>query len=80
MVNCTYQNRKLEHSKKIVLQFFNMSLAHLGQKFNANKEEGNDQDKIQSSTTPDSGYQWESDNVTTRHHKREPRDPLFPGR
>ena len=28
-----------------------------------------DQESIQSSTTPDPGYQWESDNVTTRHHK-----------
>ena len=28
------------------------------------KKEGKDQETIQSSTTPDSGYQWESDNVT----------------
>ena len=33
----------------------------------------NHQDSIQSSTTPDLGYQLESDNVTIRHHKREPR-------
>ena len=37
------------------------------------KKEGKDQESIQSSTTPDPGYQWESDNVTIRHHKREPR-------
>ena len=24
-------------------------------------------------TTPDPGYQWESDKLTVRHHKREPR-------
>ena len=34
------------------------------------KKEGKDQESIQSSTTPDPGYQWDSDNVTTRHHKR----------
>ena len=33
------------------------------------KEEGKDQKSIQSSTTPDPGYQWESDNVTIRDHK-----------
>ena len=32
-----------------------------------------DQESIQSSTTPDPGYQWESDKLTVRHHKREPR-------
>ena len=37
------------------------------------KKEDKDQESIQPSTTPDPGYQWESDNVTTRHHKREPR-------
>ena len=36
------------------------------------KKEGKNQEPIQSSTTPDPGYQWESDNVTTRHQKREP--------
>ena len=39
------------------------------------KKEGKDQESIQSSTTPDPGYQWESDNVTIRHHKPEPRGP-----
>ena len=28
------------------------------------KKEGKDQELIQSSTTPDPGYQWESDNIT----------------
>ena len=37
------------------------------------KKEGKDQESIQSSTTPDTGYLWESDNVTVIHHKREPR-------
>ena len=35
------------------------------------KKEGKDQESIQSSTTPDTGYQWESDELTIRHHKRE---------
>ena len=41
---------------------------------------GKDQESIQSSTTPDPGYQWESDNVTIRHHNREPRGQPFPSR
>ena len=44
------------------------------------KKEGKDQESIQSSTTPDPGYQWESDNFTIRHHKREPRGQPFPSR
>ena len=39
-----------------------------------------DQESIQSSTTPDPGYQWESDKLTVRHHKREPRGQPFPSR
>ena len=35
------------------------------------KKEGKDQQSLQSSTTPDQGYQYESENC--RHHKREPR-------
>ena len=44
------------------------------------KKDGEDQESIQSSTTPDPGYQWESDNVTIRHHKRQPRGQPFPSR
>ena len=44
------------------------------------RKEGKDQESIQSSTTPDPGYQWESDNVTIRHNKREPRGQPFPSR
>ena len=44
------------------------------------KKEGKDQESVQSSTTPDPGYQWESDNFTIRHHKREPRGQPFPSR
>ena len=43
-------------------------------------KEGKDQEPIQSSTTPDLGYQRESDNFTIRHHKREPRGQPFPCR
>ena len=38
------------------------------------------QESIRSSTTPDPGYQYESVNVTIRHHRREPRGPPFPSR
>ena len=34
-------------------------------------KEGKDKEWIQSNTTSDPGYQWESDNVTIRHHKQE---------
>ena len=37
------------------------------------KKDGKDQESIQSSTTPDPGYQWESNKLTVRHHKLEPR-------
>ena len=45
--------------------------------FMTSKKEGKDQESIQSSTTPDPGYQLESDNGTIRHHKREPRGRSF---
>ena len=41
------------------------------------KKEDKYPESIQSSTTADPGYQWESDNFTIRHHKREPRDQPF---
>ena len=37
-----------------------------------------DQESIQSRTTPDPGYQWESDKLKVRHHKQEPRASPFP--
>ena len=43
------------------------------------KKEDKDQESIQS-TSSDPRYQWESDNVTIRHHKREPRGQPFPSR
>ena len=39
-----------------------------------------DQESIQSSTTPDPGYQWEIEKLTVGHHKREPRGQPFPSR
>ena len=42
------------------------------------KKEGKDLESIQSCTTPDPGYQWESDNYTIRHHKREQEVNSFP--
>ena len=44
------------------------------------KKEGKDQELIQSSTTPDTGYQWESNKLTNRSHKQEPRGQPFPSR
>ena len=44
------------------------------------KKTGKDQESIQSSTTPNPGYQWESENFTIRHRKREPRGQPFPSR
>ena len=44
------------------------------------KKEGKDQESIQSSTTPDPGYQWESNKLTIRHHKRDPRGQPFRSR
>ena len=35
------------------------------------KKDGKYQESIQSSTTPDQGYQWESNKLTVRHHRRE---------
>ena len=46
----------------------------------SSKKEGKDQKSIQSSTTPDPGVQWESDNVKIRHHKRESKGQPFPSR
>ena len=48
--------------------------------YNKSKKEGKDRESIQSSTTADPGYQWESDNVTIRRHKRDPRGQPFPCR
>ena len=44
------------------------------------KKEDKDQESIQSSTIPDPGYQFESNKLTIRHHKREPRGQPFPSR
>ena len=48
------------------------NVSSLGQ----SKKEGKDQELILSSTTPDPEYQWESDNFTIGHHKREPRGQI----
>ena len=42
-------------------------------KYVQSKKGGKYQESIQLSTTPDPGYQLESDNFTIRHPKREPR-------
>ena len=59
---------------------FQYKIAKIFLSISLSKKEGKDQESIQSNTTPDPGYQWESDNVTIRHHKREPRGQPFPSR
>ena len=43
-------------------------------------KEGKDQESVQSNTTPDPGYQLESNKLTIGHHKRELRGQLFPSK
>ena len=45
---------------------------------NISKKDGKDQGSIQLSTTPDLGHQWESDNVTIRHHNENQEVSPFP--
>ena len=62
-----------KHVYKKAAKNANIGKGHLS------KKEDKDQESIQSSTTPDPGYQWEWDNFTIRHHKRGPRgQPFFP--
>ena len=61
----------------IELQYYNLFVARL--MFNINND-SKDQESVQSSTTPDPGYQWESDKLTVIHHKREPRGQPFASR
>ena len=63
------------HQDRYALEMFEI-LLHVQK----SKEEDKDQESIQSSTTPDPGYQWESNKLTIRHHKREPRGQPFPSR
>ena len=44
------------------------------------KKEGKDQESIQSSITPDTGYQWECNKLAISHHKQGPRSQRFPSR
>ena len=46
---------------------------NIGDMLMQSKKDDKDQESIQSSTTPDPGYQWESNKLTVRHHNREPR-------
>ena len=44
---------------------------NIGDRLIQSEKDGKDQESIQSSTTPDPGYQWESNKLTVRHHRRE---------
>ena len=52
---------------------FSSESNNIGDWLMQSKKSGKDLESIQSSTTPDPGYQWESNKLTVRHHKREPR-------
>ena len=47
---------------------------------NQSKKVCKGRESIQSSTIPDPGYQWQSNKLTVRHQKREPRGQPFPSR
>ena len=42
------------------------------------KKADKDKESIQSSTKPDPGYQWESNKLTIRHHKKSQEVSPFP--
>ena len=63
--HCHGASRTSEHSIPS-LTFYQWAIVHLS------KKGCKDQESIQSSTTPDPGYQWKSDKLTVIHHKREP--------
>ena len=50
------------------------------EKRSISKIEDKDLESIQSSAISDQGYQWESNKLTIRHYKREPRGKPFPSR
>ena len=59
---------------------FNCTNLTLSYGVDQSKKGDKDQESTQSSTTPDRGYQMESDKNTIKHHKREPRGQPFPSR
>ena len=68
-----------DHTKLVPCYHLKMTI-DLAEGTSLSNKEDKDQESIQSSTAPDPGYQWESDNFTIRHHKREPRGQPFPRR
>ena len=71
-------NYKL-HLDRVLLKLLNTLDQRKGcQVMIQSKKEGKDQESIQPNTLPDPGYQLESDNVTIRQIKREPRGQPFP--
>ena len=60
---------------------YNVNTSFLTEKqTNPLKKGDNDQESIQSSTTSDPVYQWESNKLTIWDHKRERRGQPFPSR
>ena len=65
----------------VTLQIITGTCSKIGENNTFESKTGcKDQESIQSSTTPDQGYQWESYKIIVRHHKREPRGQPFPSR
>ena len=68
--SCSFCNSVFFFSPKYLLPQRSES-NNIGEWLIQSKKDGKDQESIQSSTTPDPGYQWESNKLTVRHHKRE---------
>ena len=78
-----YKGGSEKYQASMHIYIYTIKLVQKTQQFDhqrQSKKECKDQESIQSITTPDPGYQWESDNFTIRHHKREPRGQPFPSR
>ena len=67
-----FKNKKINMDKQIhQKQRDRTKFERVESQFSQSKKKGKYQESIQSNTTPDPGYQWESDNFSIRHHKRE---------
>ena len=84
---CQLRRCFLYHETQLFIPYFLFS--HIIELYNSklrensqykSKKEGKDQELIQSSTSPDQGYQWESDNLAIRHQNWEPWGKPFPSR
>ena len=69
-------NKKLFPRRPCLRKVIRPAAVGIVTSFTKSNKEGKDQESIHNqASTPDPGYQWESDKFTIRHHKREPRGP-----